>query len=188
MACNLTTGFELDCKDGVGGVKEVFLVALDDVIAADISFDTSTDEIETLPAMTIYRYELDKNLSSFTDTLTYEDGGMVHFVQEVTVVLKGLTSAKRQELNKLVGRNRVVLFARLISGLSEADKILAFGLQEGLDITSNESSSGVAKGDLQGYTITFSGDEPESAPFLEPYTSLPFYNFGGVTVSPAYPT
>ena len=71
MACNLSTGFELECKDGVGGIQEIFLVALSDMIPADISFDATTDEIDGLPTATVYRYQLDKNLSSFTDTLTY---------------------------------------------------------------------------------------------------------------------
>lgn len=188
MACNLSTGFELDCKDGVGGVREMFLVALSDVIPADVSFDATTDEIEALPTFTAYRYELDKELSSFTDTLTYDVGGMVHFVQEATIVLKGLTSAKRKELLN-VGRNRVVVFLRLISNNSSTpDKIVCLGLQRGLEITSGEAASGTASGDLQGYTLTFSGDEPESAPFLEVYTTNPFDNFAGVTVSPAYAT
>ena len=65
---------------------------------------------------------------------------------------------------------------------------MAFGLQRGMDVTSNEASSGTSTGDLQGYTITFTGDEPESAPFLDAYTTNPFDNFAGITVSPAYAT
>ena len=188
MPCNLTQGFELDCKDGVGGVKEVLFAALSDVVAADIAFDVTTDEIEALPTMTIYRYELDKNLSSYTDTATYDEGGSYHFVQELSLVIKNLTAAKRLEIMEKVGRNRVVAFIRHNSPSSTPAKIIALGLQNGLDLTAGEAASGVTLGDLQGYNLTFSGDEPESAPFLEAYTSVPFDNFGTVTVSPAYAT
>lgn len=188
MSCNLSTGFELDCKDGVGGIKEVLFAALSDVVEADISYDTTTDEIEALPTMTIYRYVLDRELSSYTDTGTYDIGGSYHFVQELSLVIKNLTSAKRLEIMEKVGRNRVVAFIRHNGKAGSSDKIVALGLQNGLDLTSGQAGSGTALADLEGYTLTFSGDEPSSAPFLEAYTSVPFDNFGTVTVSPAYAT
>jgi hypothetical protein len=189
MACNLSQGFELGCKQDSGGLKEVFLVELSEVIAADITYDATTDEIEALPTMTVYRYVLDKNLSSYTDTLTYEEGGSVHFVQALSLVIKNLTPAKRKEIMEKVGRNRVVAFVRRNESVNTGSKqLIALGLQNGLDITSGESGSGTTLGDMSGYTLTFSGDEPESAPFLDAYTSNPFDNFGTVTVDPAYAT
>lgn len=189
MACNLTQGFQLGCKADSGGIKEVFLVALEDMIPGDITYDTSTDEIEALPTMTVYRYELDKNLSSFTDVLTYEEGGSVHFVQTANIVMKNLTSAKRKEIFELVGRNRVVMFIRRNESVnSGSNQLICLGIQNGLDLTNGEAGSGTTLGDMSGYTLTFSGDEPESAPFLEAYTTNPFDNFATVTVDPAYAT
>jgi hypothetical protein len=189
MACNLTTGFELGCKTDSGGLKEIFLVPLSDVIPGDVTYDGTTLEIDALPTMTVYRYELDKNLSSYTDVLTYEDAGSVHFVQTANIVIKNLTSAKRKEIFEAVGRNRVVMFVRRNESVNGgSNQLIALGLQNGLDITNGESGSGTALGDMSGYTITFTGDEPESAPFLEAYTTNPFDNFGTVTVDPAYAT
>jgi hypothetical protein len=44
------------------------------------------------------------------------------------------------------------------------------------------TSTGTAKGDLNGYTITFTAEEANKAYRLESYTSLPFDNYGGITV------
>jgi len=186
--CALSQGFELDCKDAVGGLKEVFFVSLADMIAADITYDNTTDEIEALPTITVYRYELDKNLSNFTETLTYEEGGSIHFTQELVLQIKNQTAEKRIELFQKIGRNRVVAFVRANSAPQTPGRIIVLGLQNGLDITSGENVSGTTLGDMSGYNITFTGDEAEAAPYLEDYTTNPFDNFGTVTVSPAYAT
>ena len=37
------------------------------------------------------------------------------------------------------------------------------GMTNGMDLTTNEGGSGTAKADLNGYTLTFTGEEPEMA-------------------------
>jgi hypothetical protein len=182
MACNLSAGHELGCKEDVGGLRELFLVALSDIRAGTVTYDVSTDEIDALPTATVYRYELDKHLSNYDEVPTYEDGGMLHFVQTLTVIIKGQTSALRKELENVM-RNRVVAFTR-----DNNDKLKCFGIVDGLDVTGSSISSGTAKGDLYGYTLTFTGDEKDPAPFLEAFTTNPFDNFGTITVTPAYAT
>ncbi len=36
-------------------------------------------------------------------------------------------------------------------------------MTNGMDLTTNEGGSGTAKADLNGYTLTFTGEEPEMA-------------------------
>lgn len=187
--CNLTTGFGLDCKTGIGGIYEVFFVPLSDIPSADISYDATTDVIDGLPSFTAYRYSLSKNLSTFSDTLAYEEGGSVHFQQALNLIIKNMTPSKRKELNENVGRNTVVAFVRLNEHpITGSKQLIALGLYNGLDVTSNAASPGTTLGDMSGYTFAATGDEPISAPFLEAWTNNPFDNFAGVTVDPPYAT
>ena len=161
----------------------MFLVALSDFQdGGQVTYDATTDEIEGLPTVTIYRYSLDKHLSNVVENVVYEDGSMLHVTQVATVIMKGQSAAKRKEF-KAVTRNRVVVFFR-----DNNDLIKCYGIVDGMDVTNLQIDSGTAKGDLYGYTFTLTGDEKFTAPYLEAYTTNPFDNFGTITVSPAYAT
>jgi hypothetical protein len=49
-------------------------------------------------------------------------------------------------------------------------------------LSAGSYQSGKAKGDLNGYQITLNAQEPGQPDFLEPYASVPFDNFTGITV------
>ena len=159
----------------------MFLVALSEFQGGGaVTYDVTTDEISGLPTVTIYRYSLDKHLSNVLENAVYEDGSMLHVTQVATVVMKGQSAAKRKEF-KAVTQNRCVVFFR-----DNNDVIKCYGIIDGMDVTNLEIASGTAKGDLYGYTFTFTGDEKHAAPYLEAYTADPFDNFVTITVSPAY--
>jgi len=48
MACELTAGFALDCKEGVGGIKAIFLQQLVD-FQSGVTVDATSEEIDGLP-------------------------------------------------------------------------------------------------------------------------------------------
>jgi hypothetical protein len=60
------------------------------------------------------------------------------------------------------------------------------GRTDGAFLTAGTYQSGKAKGDLNGYTLTLTAEEPDQPFFLEAYTSTPFDNFVSITVDPAY--
>lgn len=145
-----------------------------------VTYDVTTDEIEGLPTVTLYRYDLDKHLSNVVETFEYEDSGMPHVTQVATIVMKGQSAAKRKEF-KAISKGRLIIFLEDNNGT-----IKAYGLVDGIDITAIEIASGTVKADLYGYTFTFTGDEKCAAPHLEQYTTNPFDNFGTITVSPTF--
>ena len=57
---------------------------------------------------------------------------------------------------------------------------------EGGSLTAGTVQSGQQKADLMGYQVTVTAEELSPAVHLEPFTSVPFDNFAGITVSPAY--
>jgi len=79
MACNLTAGFTLDCKDSVGGVKAIHLVDF-----ASTGFTVSGGEVTatTIASGSVYTYEMPKGVGSMTTTtnVSQENGTVFKIV------------------------------------------------------------------------------------------------------------
>ncbi len=157
MACALTQGFSLDCKDAIGGIKSVRFAALADYIALDPTYTTGTVSFGS--ATDAFRkYELDKEESSFNDDPTPgSNRGTLYYVPMVNFILSKLDIAKRNEM-QLLSKNRVVA---IIETREATPSYWAIGVTNGLDLSAGVGGSGVAAADLNGYTMTFTGLEPD---------------------------
>ena len=179
MPCTLSSGRLLQCKDKIGGIKTVFL-------AKHIDFTTgittdAAEEIITLPLATIYRYELSQGVGDFIETITSSvENGTVFWEQAVNISLMQLTAADRLELQN-VAQTRLALFV-----LDNNDNIWMIGQYDSAELTAGTAATGTAKGDANGYTLTFTASEKLPARRLESYTVTPFDNMGTVVVAPAY--
>ncbi len=157
MACALTQGFTLDCKDAIGGIKSVRFASLSDWESLSVAYITGS--VTFLAASQVfYRYELDKEESSFNDDPTAgSNKGTLYYVPQITFILSKLDVAKRNEI-KLLCRNRVVA---IIETREATPTYWAIGVTNGLDFSTGTAGSGTAAADLNGYTMTFTGMEPE---------------------------
>ena len=86
----------------------------------------------------------------------------------------------RDEL-KLIVQNRLAVFV-----LDNNNSQWVVGEVNGAEITGGTSETGTALGDLNGYTLTITTQEREPMRSAATYTSTPFDNVTGLTVSPAY--
>ena len=157
MACNLTQGFNLDCKDAVGGVKSIHLIDW-----ASTGFTVSGGEVTatTVASGDVYTYELPKGVGSMTTTTNVsQENGTVFNQSDIVARLRKLSTTKRNEL-KLLAQNRVFCIVK-----DNNDNYWLAGNEYGCDITAMTSESGTAMGDVQGYNFTLSAIEAES-PYL----------------------
>ena len=69
MACALTQNILLDCKDAIGGIKSVRFSTLSDFENLDPAYATGAVTFGSASAV-FYKYELDKEESSFNDDPT----------------------------------------------------------------------------------------------------------------------
>jgi hypothetical protein len=176
MACNLSAGRNEVCKDSIGGLAGVYFVNFTGSLA-NITDGDSDALISTLPTgLTAYYYELKGN-SSYTETVnSSRDNGTTFFSQELVLNLKKLTNEMTTQL-KLMAYGRPQIFVHTMNG----DTLLV-GQREGADVTGGTIQTGAAIGDLYGYSITFTGQEPFPASFVSGST---FANpFGSVTNAP----
>jgi len=157
MACNLTQGFALDCKDAVGGIKSIHLIDF-----ASTGFTVSGGEVTatTVVSGSVYTYELPKGVGSMTTTTNVsQENGTVFNQTDVIGRLRKLSTSKRNEL-KLLAQNRVFCIVK-----DNNDNYWLAGNEYGCDITAMTAESGTAMGDVQGYNFTLSAIETE-APYL----------------------
>ena len=157
MACNLTQGFTLDCKDAVGGIKSIHLIDW-----ASTGFTVSGGEVTatTVVSGDVYTYELPKGVGSMTTTTNVsQENGTVFNQSDIVARLRKLSTTKRNEL-KLLAQNRVFCIVK-----DNNDNYWLAGNEYGCDITAMTSESGTAMGDVQGYNFTLSAIESES-PYL----------------------
>lgn len=158
MACALTQGYTLDCKDSLGGIKAAWFIAHQDVASV-----TETEGVVTAitkdAGKVFYKYQLVRNTSSLTENVTASvENGTVFYAQELTIILNKMQANTRNEI-LLLAKNNLMVVVEDANG-----NYWLLGKNNGLDLTGGNSGSGTAQGDRNGYTLTFSGGEKELAP------------------------
>lgn len=156
MPCLLTSGFTLDCKEAVGGVKSIHLISW-----VTSKFTAVSGEITatTVVSGDVYTYELPKGTASLTNTTNVSVENGTSFNQaDVAFKLRRLATTKRNEM-KLLAQGRCYAIVK-----TNNDEYWLLGKEYGCDVTAMVSNTGTAMGDSTGYEVTLSAIEAE-APF-----------------------
>lgn len=154
MACALTQGFVLDCKESVGGIKSVRFVEFDNV--ASIAYAAGVATLTMVASKKFWEYAQVRETSSFTETITANvQNGTIFYSQELSVILNKLAAATRNEI-LLLAKNRLMAIVEDMNG-----NYWLLGAKNGLDITGGNSATGTASGDRNGYTLTFQAMEAD---------------------------
>ena len=192
MACILTRGRLVDCKDQIGGLKTIFFCAGyssnigqhatlngTDVLQIDTAGFTGWSAYgnPTGSTMTLFKYDLRPNLSSMTiNTNSDPANGTTFFEQTLSLTLQKLTVQQTNEL-KLMCYNRVQIFVQDMN-----DNVFLLGFDNGMDVAGGTIVSGAAKGDMTGYTIELRGEEINPMYFIKKTngsgTDYPFDQLG----------
>jgi hypothetical protein len=162
MSCDISNGVAEPCKSAVGGLDAIYIINYGDYTTNDLTYDgTQTDMINDINGVSnIYKFEL-KGANSFEQTITSSrDNGTTYVEQVLTVNLKQQSAAKTK-LVKLLSYGRPHIIVR-----TRANQYFLAGLERGMDLTTGVISNGTAMGDMNGYTLTFTGQENIPANFL----------------------
>tara|TARA_B100001057_G_C22614955_1_gene858056 strand:- start:293 stop:814 length:522 start_codon:yes stop_codon:yes gene_type:complete len=158
MACLLTKGRALPCRDSVGGLKSAYLVSYGTLGALTVSSGKVT---AMAGSPTVMKYDLKGN-SSLEQTITGStENGTVFYEQTLNLTLTKQQKESQEEI-KLVAQNRPHIFVEDYNG-----NYFLVGAVHGADLNAGTISSGAAMGDLSGYTLTFSAQETIPAYFVD---------------------
>ena len=153
MPCALTTGYKLGCRDNVGGITEVRLIAFNSVTGT-IVVDGSGVVTGSFPASGFYKYEVPKGAGQFTETVNAStENGTIFYQQELVFPVNRMDQNVRNEI-RLLGLNRLMAIVTDRNG-----KYWLLGRYNGIDITGGTAQTGTAMGDRNGYEMTFTGME-----------------------------
>ena len=157
MACLMSTGRKLACKDAVGGIKAVYFADYGTLGTATITAGIVTAFSGT--TYTLFKYDV-KSASGLEQTInSSDDNGTTFFEQSLTLILTKLGAATQAELAKVIA-TRAHVFVEDNNG-----NFLAVGMTRGTT-TTGTISTGVALGDLNGYSLTIMAQEPLMAQFV----------------------
>ena len=168
MSCrSLIKGRRESCKDQVGGLKAIYFIDQSDTDdVEDYTYATVGDASTKITGMNnddiaLLRYELKSFNSSFEQSNEVSrENGTSFFTQTATIVLKSQDEDTRKEMMALSKTTPHAIIQ------DQNDNYFYLGLQNGLDV-SVATSTGTALGDLNGYTLTVTGLEPEMANHID---------------------
>lgn len=155
FACNVSEGRLVACKDVIGGISKIFLMTYDEAFLGDLTI--SSNEITEIAATTVFQFDLRPNTASFNANFTSSDAtGTTYYEQVLEVQLQKIVKEDIPNLdNILKGRCQVFI-------LDGNDNVFLLGTRFGCSVTAGAMSTGTAKADLSGFTLTFTAQETEN--------------------------
>ena len=158
MSCALTQGYTLDCRDNVGGVKEVYITELVNMNTPTITSGTVTS-ITMHTGTQFWKYQLEKETSSLVEhIITNDANGTVHYEQALDFSIRKLQANWRNEI-RLLAQNRLAIIV-----LDRNGKYWLCGMNNGAELQNSDTLTGKGMGDFNGYQLKFLGKEEQPMP------------------------
>jgi hypothetical protein len=161
MACNVSNGIILDCRDNVGGLKNLWITDYDNITSiTKTSTGNTADTITSISGTgTFYEFQLIRQTSSYTSTINASlEAGTVFYGDELVAYFNKMEQEKRNIVKTLAQSQRLALVFEDNNG-----DFFLMGESYGAFITAGTIVSGLAMGDANGYNLTFGALEPYPA-------------------------
>jgi len=160
--CDITSGFTLGCRDNVGGITNLY------ILSGSITSVTDASEglISTISGSgEFFKFELFRQTSDFTEGITATpENGTVFYEQTVNAVFFKLQSSTRNQVKVLAQNPDLKIIVETNNGsVDGVGRYWLLGEDRGMQLLSGTGATGTAFGDLNGYTLTFTGQEPNPA-------------------------
>jgi hypothetical protein len=160
MSCEITQGRSLPCKDGIGGIKNVYFANYGTVSASEGADDSIAASEFT--GDQFYKYDINNGASSLTQNIqSNKQNGTTAFEQVLELTLPRLSAADNLEV-KLLAFGRPHIVVEDYNG-----NFWLVGKENGADVTGGSIVTGAAMGDLAGYTLTFTAMERKPANYID---------------------
>ena len=161
MACSITSGFQLGCRDNTGGIKNIY------ILSGSISSTSGSQGLIT--AITgsgvFYQFQLFRQTSNFSEEIvaTPENGTIV-YNQSCNAVFFKMQTATRNQVRVLAQNPNLQIVIETQNGSENgAARWFLMGQINGSQLLSGTAQTGTAFSDLNGYNLVFTGNEPNPA-------------------------
>ena len=165
MACDISTGRLVPCKDKAAGIKALYFVNYGD-LQGNLTFDVTdtqkiTELFESTSTVDVYRYDV-KKATGLEQTMTTSDETGTSAVDQVLTVKLIVTDAKSNEQISIMAHGRPHIIVEYNNG-----DAAVVGLYNGITATTAVSSLGPNMVDDNSYTLTINGEEENFANFID---------------------
>ncbi|MDB4299364.1 hypothetical protein N9931_00425 [bacterium] len=156
MACLLTSGRALPCKNSVGGLKAVYFAdygTLGDVtlVGGEITAIAGTPDF--------FKYDIKGSSSLETAITSSRENGTTFYTQTLNLTLTTLDKATQEEI-KLLSVSRPHIAVEDYNG-----NFFLVGLEHGAEVTGGSIASGASMADASSFSLTFEAMEKSPANF-----------------------
>lgn len=160
MACDISKGRLISCKDAIGGLRKVYFINYDDMDEASYTYDTDGETITAVAGSpSAYEYDLHLGNDLTQNIQSSAENGTTYFEQVLSLTLKKLTKEDNSEIKQLAyGHPHVMV-------LDQMGNYMLVGALNGADVTAGTAVTGAEMGDLNGYTLSFTAMEKTLANF-----------------------
>jgi hypothetical protein len=162
MACDITSGFELECRDSIGGIRNIYILSGS---ATTVDGDENGLISGITGSGTFYRFELQRQSGDYTETINPSDeNGTVFYEQVINAPFHKLQSKTRNQVKILAQNPNLKIIVETNNGTDDnVGTFFYIGQKNGALLSGGTGATGTAYGDLNGYTLTFTGREPYPA-------------------------
>jgi hypothetical protein len=161
--CYISSGVDLGCSDGIGGIKSIWVLGASGATAPDVTAVAVTGTTGPITGITgsgvWYNFELKRNTSSLSQNTTKNfENGTIYWEQVLTAVLYKYDQDKRNQLLVLGQNDQTQIIA-----IDQNDTQYYLGQVNGLYLSGGSAATGTAFGDRNGFELIFTGQEAEPA-------------------------
>lgn len=181
MSCEITSGFQLGCRDNTGGIKAIYILSG--------SIDSITGSQGLITGITgsgeYYQFQLFRQTSDFSEELvaTPENGTIV-YNQTINAVFFKMQTATRNQVRVLAQNPNLSIIIETQNGSEDGNaRWFLMGQVNGAQLLSGTSQTGTAFSDLNGYNLVFSGNEPNPASEVSGSATSFTSSLSGITIS-----
>lgn len=161
MACDVTSGFQLGCRDNSGGIKSIYILS-----GSVSSITDAAGAISDISGVgNFYQFDLTKNTGDFAETPNPSlENGTVFYSQTVNAAFHKLQASVRNQVKVLAQNPDLKIVVETNNGSEDyVGSFFYIGRYRGATLTGGSGTTGTAFGDANQYALTFEGLEPQPA-------------------------
>jgi hypothetical protein len=167
MSCTSILNLIRSCDSSIGGIDKLYIIAFKDLELIDDKVYTEgsngvVNDIGLVIGKSFVEVSLLKNTTGLKETLQKDKvRGVSFYTQELSIVLSDLTVENLEFINSILNQP-IALILKMKTGT-----FLFVGFEGGLELRNLEYSTGIAEGDLNGFTLSFGGTSLVSARLVD---------------------
>lgn len=164
MACAIVAGYALDCKDTVGGIKNLYITEQGNITAITENASGYVTAITKTGGKKYFTYALEPRGANSTTNNIQSDPkiGTVAYEQTISATFLKMNYETQFKLQQII-KNRTSIIVEMKSG-----QYFLFGSSFGMECTGGTGTSGAGLNEFNGYSLTFSGMEKVFAQEVDP--------------------